>query len=70
MGTFCDPHDDEKVTLPFCFLTLMVKLAGLDPDTEAEPGDTWIWPLLLELAEIVPLPLKLFSRTEIVPDPF
>jgi len=70
MGTLCDPHDDEKVTLPFCFLTLIVKLAGFDPDTVAELGDTCIWPLLLELAEIVPLPLKLFRRTEMVSEPF
>jgi hypothetical protein len=68
MGTACDPHDDEG-NAAVCFLTLMVKLTGLDPDT------------VLNLATLefgrccwsrgfVPLPLKLFSRTEIVPSHF
>ena len=38
--TVCEPHDDEKVTLPFCFFTLIVKLTGLVPVTVAEAGET------------------------------
>ena len=38
--TVCEPHDEEKVTLPLFFLTVMVNVAGLDPLTVAEPGET------------------------------
>lgn len=58
--TVCEPHDEENVTLPLCFLTVIVNVAEFVPVTLAEDGETWICPLLLELALIVPLPLKLF----------
>ena len=38
--TVFEPHDDEKVTLPFCFFTLIVKVTGLVPVTVAEAGET------------------------------
>ena len=38
--TVCEPHDDEKVTLPFCFFTLIVKVAEFVPVTVAEAGET------------------------------
>lgn len=38
--TVFEPHDDEKVTLPFCFFTLIVKLTELVPVTVAEAGET------------------------------
>jgi len=38
--TVCEPHDDEKVTLPFCFFTLIVKLTEFVPVTVAEAGET------------------------------
>jgi len=57
--TTCEPQGDEKVTLPLVFLTEIVKLAVLEPLTVAEDGETWICPLLLEAAVIVPDPLKL-----------
>ena len=68
--TVCEPHGDANVTLPLCFLTVIVKLVELVPLTFAEAGDTCIWPLLLEVAVIVLVPVLLFRCTLIVPDPF
>jgi hypothetical protein len=39
MLTVCDPQDDEKVTEPLCFLTVMVKVAELLPVTLLEAGE-------------------------------
>lgn len=58
------------MTLPDCFLTLMVNVAHVLPDTVATLGDTWIWPLLLDVALMEPLPTAPASRTLTVPDPF
>jgi hypothetical protein len=60
MFTVCEPHTDEKVTAPLCFFTVMVKVTELLPVTLCEPGVTWICPLLLEVAAMVPEPLKSF----------
>ena len=60
MVTVCEPHDEEIVTEPLCFLTLIVNVVEPVPVTVAESGETCIWPLLLDVAVIVPLPLKLF----------
>ena len=68
--TVCEPHNEEKATLPLVFLTVIVNDAELEPETVADPGATWIWPLLLEVAVIVPLPLKLISCTLTVAEPF
>lgn len=38
--TVRDPHEDENVTLPLCFFTLMVKFVELVPETVAELGET------------------------------
>lgn len=70
MVTVCEPHGEPNVTLPLCFLTVIVKLVELVPLTFAEDGDTCIWPLLLEVAVIVLVPLLLFRCTLIVPEPF
>jgi hypothetical protein len=67
--TTCVPHTDEKLTLPLCFLTVMLKVAVLLPFTVCELGATWIWPPLLEEALIVPLPAKLFRCRPTLPEP-
>jgi hypothetical protein len=38
--TVCEPHDEEKVTLPLVFLTVMVNDVELAPLTVAELGET------------------------------
>jgi hypothetical protein len=68
--TVLDPHDEENVTLPSFFFTVIVNVADPVPVTFAEPGLTCICPLLLEVAVIVPLPLKLFRFALTVPEPF
>ena len=41
MVTACEPHEAfEKVTLPLCFLTVMVNEAAAVPVTLAEAGET------------------------------
>ena len=40
MLTVCEPHGEEKVTLPLCFLTVIEKLAGVLPFAVCEAGDT------------------------------
>jgi len=61
--------DDENVTLPLDFLMVIVKEAPLVPLTVCELGDTWICPLLLEAAVIVPWPEALVRFTLMVPEP-
>jgi len=39
MFTNCDPQDEEKVTLPFCFFTVILKVAELLPFTVCEAGN-------------------------------
>lgn len=67
--TVCEPHGESNVTLPLCFLTVIVKFVELVPLTLTEAGDTCIWPLLLDVAVMVLLPLLLFRCTLIVPEP-
>lgn len=59
MFTVCEPQEDERVTAPFCFFTVIVKVTELLPVTFCEPGITWICPLLLDVAVMVSEPLKL-----------
>jgi hypothetical protein len=40
MFTVCDPQDDEKVTSPFCFFTVILNVTELLPVTPCEAGDT------------------------------
>lgn len=40
MLTVFEPQGDEKVTLPLCFFTVMVKLAALPPVTFLVAGET------------------------------
>jgi hypothetical protein len=67
--TVCEPHD-ENVTLPLTFLTVIVKLVEFVPVTLTEAGDTCIWPLLLEVAVMVALPLLLLRCALTVTEPF
>ena len=64
------PHTEEKVTLPLVLFTWMVNVFGVLPETVAEVGVTRIWPLLLEVAVMVPVPTKLTKLTPTVPDLF
>jgi hypothetical protein len=71
MVTVFEPHVGVlNVTLPFCFLTVTLKTAGVEPLTLFDAGETWIWPLLLDVAVIVVEPVRLLATTEIEPEPF
>ena len=58
------------MTLPGSFFTAIVNVVEAVPLTVAKEGVTCICPLLLEVAVIVPVPLKLFRCTLTVPEPF
>ena len=60
---------DAKVTLPAAFLTVTVKEALDVPLTICELGDTWICPLLLEVAVIVLEPVAFVRFTLMLPEP-
>ena len=59
-----------KVTLPLVLFTVTVKVAAAVPLTLLELGVTWICPLLLDVAVIVPVPVTLFRFTLTVFEPF
>jgi hypothetical protein len=40
MFTTCDPQDDEKVTSPLCFFTVISNVTEALPVALCEPGDT------------------------------
>jgi len=61
--------DDVKVTLPAAFLTVTVKEALDVPLTICELGVTWICPLLLDEALMVPEPEALVRFTRRIPEP-
>jgi hypothetical protein len=61
IGTVCDPQLGLVVivTDPLFFFTVTLTLTVPPPlGTDPDDGETWIWPLLLELAETVPVPTR------------